>query len=234
MRCTDDYYQYGASTSCPSPAQAITSWLEHQDSVALSALSSSFTKYEVTVNMLKNGQISDTVIFPINSLSVVQNDAQTALNSAFQTDDSRWNREVEPFINGTTVSGGTKFGSNYGANDARTRAQYVALATSTWGETLTHTFDIQDGNVGDHIEIEISNKVTFRFPFPLQLIPTDSGQLILRDWPSSYTSQIENGYDFLGPRFDELEILTRAIYGANDRGVLVNMNDGFIVVTQSR
>ena len=231
LRCTSFYDDYGASKNCPYPAKAITGSLEGQDSWTLKLLRDSFTRYEVTMNIYKNGQIINTATFPINSLTVVQKDAGAAFPSGYQTDDHRWNREVEPLISGNTASGGHKLGSNYGASDLRTRSQTVALAASTWSETFSRTLDIHDGNVGDHIEVEISNKATFRFPHPYDVIPDGDGRLILRDWPSNYVSDIENGNDFLGSGFDELEMRTSVRYGANDRGVFVGLNDGFVIVT---
>ena len=229
VRC-DSRGQYGFSDSCPSPADSMIFSLERHVDAARSVLHHSFTQYEVTVNVFKNGQPHDTVILPINSLSAVQNEIRMAMGTTL-TDDERWNYEIEPLINNTTVSGGTGNGSPYGLHDIRGRSQYNAMATSSWGETFTHTFDIHDGNVGDHIEVEISNKVTFRFPYPNgHHTWINSEQRYHYDWPPTFTTQIENGHDFLGSRYDELEIHMSAAYGPNDRGVLVNLNDGFIMV----
>ena len=109
------------------------------------------------------------------------------------------------------------------------------MATSSWGETLTHTFDIQDGNVGDHIEVEISNKVTFRFPWPNGHHSwINSEQRYHYDWPPAFETQIANGDDFLGAQYDSVEIHMTERYGPNDRGVSVGINDGLLVVTQSQ
>ena len=230
VRCNDNWYYYGASDSCPSPAQDIVSVLDHHGRAAPAVLRHSYTQYEVTVNVFKNGQIHDTVTLPINSLSAVQNEVRMAMGTTL-TDDHRWNYEIAPLINNTTVSGGTGNGAPYGLSDHRSRTQYHAMATSSWGETFTHTFDIHDGNVGDHIEVEISNKVTFRFPYPNgHHTWVNSEQRYHYDWPSTFTTQIANGDDFLGSRYDTLEIPMNARYGPNDRGVLVNLNDGFIMV----
>ena len=232
VRCNADG-GYGYSDSCPDPADRMATALDdHFGSAARSSLNYFFVQYEVTIDLFKNGQVYDTVTLPINSLVAIRNDVKSAFGIG-GTDTPIWNPSVEPHINNNTVTGGTGYGSPYPGSQSS--LQYTSMVTSSWGETFTHTFDIQDGNVGDHIEVEISNKVTFRFPWPnghYSWINTEN--LHYYDWPPAFMTQIANGDDFLGPQYNELEFHINVGHGPNDRGVLVGINDGFIVVTQSQ
>ena len=88
----------------------------------------------------------------------------------------------------------------------------------------------QTGTRETHIEVQISNRIIFSFPYPSGHHHPYNSEITHYDWLPTFTTQIANGDDFLGPHYDKLEITMNARYGPNDRGVLVQLNDGFIMV----
>lgn len=216
--------------ACPQPAHTMLGSMYGLFVGTRDAVDHAFTKYEVTIDMFKNGRFYDTITLPINSLTAGDSRIDAAFGITYVP-----NPQWLPYVSGptvvdqTTVTGGTQYGSPWIYSGTPT--QYSAITGTSWSELFTHTFDIQDGSIGDHIEVQISNKVTFSFPYSYGHHHPYNSEIAHYDWPSTFTTELINGDDFLGPAYDKLEINMDVIYGPNDRGVLVQIHDGFIMVT---
>ena len=218
--------------SCPEPAASMFMAMHggYESEMAV-ALEHAFTKYEVTIDVFKNGHLYDTATLPLNSLNV---GSPLGLESEFNLGRC-WTASglntIPSHVNHTTAyTGGTYFG-HLRCTTNPPNALYHATGGTAWSELVTHTFDITDGRIGDHIEVQISNEVTFSFPYFFGHYHPYNSEIAHYDWPSTFTTEIINGDDFLGSGYDKLEFDMYVVYGANDRGVLVQINNGFIMVT---
>ena len=218
--------------SCPEPAASMFMAMHggYESEMAV-ALEHAFTKYEVTIDVFKNGHLYDTATLPLNSLNV---GSPPGLESEFNLGRC-WTASglntIPSHVNHTTAyTGGTYFG-HLRCTTNPPNALYHATGGTAWSELVTHTFDITDGRIGDHIEVQISNEVTFSFPYFFGHYHPYNSEIAHYDWPSTFTTEIINGDDFLGSGYDKLEFDMYVVYGANDRGVLVQINNGFIMVT---
>ena len=216
---------------CPEPAasmfMAMHSGYTREMAVALEH---AFTKYEVTIDVFKNGHLYDTATLPLNSLNVnPPTDLETTFNLG-QCWTARGLNTIPSHVNQTTAyTGGHHFGQ-LACTTNPPNALFHATGGTAWSELVTHTFDITDGRIGDHIEVQISNEVTFSFPYFFGHYHPYNSEIAHYDWPSTFSTEILNGDDFLGV-YDKLEFDVYVVYGANDRGVLVQINNGFIMVT---
>ena len=77
---------------------------------------------------------------------------------------------------------------------------------TSWSEVLSHTFDITDGKTGDHIEVHVSNRIIFNFPYPYGNYHPYNTEVAHYTWPSSFETEIINGDEFLGPNYDKCGI----------------------------
>ena len=218
-------------SSCPEPAasmfMAMHSGYTREMAVALEH---AFTKYEVTIDVFKNGHLYDTATLPLNSLNV---NPPTDLETTFNLGRcwvARGLNTIPSHVNQTTAYTGGHYFGQLACTTNPPNALFHATGGTAWSELVTHTFDITDGRIGDHIEVQISNEVTFSFPYFFGHYHPYNSEIAHYDWPSTFSTEILNGDDFLGV-YDKLEFDVYVVYGANDRGVLVQINNGFIMVT---
>ena len=229
----------GATITCPSaapcPSEAVTMMEagRYIGREAETALQHSYTKYEVRIDVFKNGQFYDTATVPIGSLStVIPSDLATKhdLTSHCWGDGPT---VMVPVVNQTTVAGGHHF-YDYFCHYQRDYPIYQATTGTSWSEVMSHTFDITGGDVGDHIEVQISNRVIFNFPYPYGNYHPYNTEAVHYDWPSSFETEIIAGDDFLGPHYAILEYVVQADYGPDNRGVFVKINDGSLTLVSTK
>ena len=230
----------GSSTpGCPVPAGQMLSDMWYgggPNSGVQGALDNFSVRYEVTINVFKNGQFYDTVSLPINSLAPVQPPSIHG-NFDFTSLEAAQSLIIVPttIVTQTTIEGG---GHYYEGSTNRyitgPKGTYHAPVGTAWSELFTHTFDITNGHVGDNIEVQISNRVIFDFPYLYGHHHPYNIETVHYDWPSTFATEIINGDDFLGPNYDQLEFTTIVEYGPNDRGVLVKINDGSLTLVSTK
>ena len=220
--------------NCPDAAQDLVSDTRYIRYEIATALQNSYTKYEVVIDVFKNGQFYDTVTLSLNSLVPVAPADLWGKYGFFNCDERDDRIDVSYSTNRTTVTGGHHYyqpGCSWGSNTGA--GIFQAITGSAWSEVVSHTFDI-DGSVGDHIEVQISNRVIFNFPYPYGNYHPYNTEGVHHDWPSTFETEIINGDDFLGPDYDRLEYIVQADYGPNDRGVAVTINDGTLMLVSTR
>ena len=217
-------------SSCPYPANTMlndvyrTPYLQGYDSLA-----NSFTTYEVAIDVFKNGQLYDTVTLPINSL-VALTPADIGV-----THGLGYTQYLVPYtVNQTTVAGGHHYYGQAIHHYNRPLPVYQAMMGTSWSEVLSHTFDITDGKTGDHIEVYVSNRIIFNFPYPYGNYHSYNTEGAHYTWPSAFETEIVNGDEFLGPNYDKVEYIVQVDYEPHDRGVLVAINDGTLMLVSTR
>ena len=225
-----------SASNCPSEASDMVNAVRGTGIEAASSLQNSYTKYEVVIDVFKNGRLYDTATMPLNSLVAVA-PADLWGKYGFTTCDGRNDRNDIPYVtNQTTVAGGHHYYSSgclYGIYNTDPGA-YQAITGTSWSEVVSNTFEITDGNVGDHIEVQISNRVIFNFEYPYGSYHPYNTEIVHYDWPSTFDTEIINGDDFLGPNYDQLEYVVQEDYGLNDRGVSIKINDGTLTLVATR
>ena len=224
-----------SAAPCPSEARDMVSTTRSIGNDARQSLENSYTTYEVKIDVFKNGQFYDTATLPLSSLIPVT-PADLWGKYQFWNCDERDDRvDVAYATTQTTVSGGDHYyrpGCFWGGNDGL--GIFQAITGTSWSEVMSHTFDITGGNVGDHIEVQISNRVIFNFPYPYGNYHPYNTEAVHYDWPSSFETEIIAGDDFLGPNYNRLEYVVQADYGQNDRGVFVKINDGSLTLVSTK
>ena len=235
-------YHGGFSISplgCPYPANQMLREMWYNRGMhdgAQDALENFSVRYEVTIDVFKNGQLYDTTALPVNSLTPLPSKSIYG-NLDFTSVEMPTLLIVVPTtaVTENTIEGGGHYYER-NSNQYRTGGQgtYHTPMGTAWSELFTHTFDITDGNAGDHIEIQVSNRVIFDFPYPYGHHHPYHIEEAHYEWPSTFETEILNGDDFLGPNYNQLEFTTIVEYGPNDRGVLVKINDGSLTLISTK
>ena len=223
------------ASNCPPEVQTLISDTRGIGSESIASLQHSYTKYEVIIDVFKNGQFYDTATMSLNSLVPVI-PADLWGKYGFYNCDERDDRvDVAYSVNQTVVAGGHHYyrpGCSWGSNTDL--GVFQAMTGTVFNEVVSHTFNIDDGNVGDHIEVSVSNRVIFNFAYPYGNYHPYDTEIVHYNWPSSFEDEILHDDDFLGPEYNSLEYIVQADYGSNDRGVSVAINDGTLMLVSTR